>query len=1657
MRPKNGLIYEYGNSTDSKITLGGSTAREWALSSIRDRAGNRIDFTYEQDFANGSYRPNTINYATNLGLIASAPYQVFFYYGPTNRPDPIYRNYEGGGPENILSRLLQIEIRHNGSPVKIYDLEYQALSGPVTYSRLRYIKECSTSTSDCLSRTEIGWTDPIAGLQAEPLFSQAAPTQPHLIDIDGDGLRDLVYSSHATSGSGTWRIRKGNVSGGFDAESNTGISNTGYSNALPLDWEGDGRTDLLVPFASNQWHVMVSNGSTFAAPWNTGITAALGYHNTLDADGDGRDDLVRLSSSGAATVWVRYRGASNFSAETQLWTSGTANISFWNWWGPVDNRYRTRHGRADFNGDGREDFIGWLSEFDPESGLTASYTARMYNGVPAAFDIGPDLGGNHLYADLNEDGLTDIVWMEVVGTIQIVHGGSGQVVSGPGTPNLQTQTYALADYDGDGHEDIVGINGSTLQLQFFRNNGASFDASVSTGLTYPGFASLRPADLNGDHADDIVSWSSSAIKYRLHQPTPRPNLLASVTDGFDVAATLTYAPMTDSTVYTKGTSAIYPDMDVEDARPLVKVLTRTDGSGNNSTYTLTYTYEGGRVNQHGRGFVGFTKRNVVDDSAGVMNTLRTEETYRQDWPYLGLPAQIILKSGATTIRNTSNLWSALTGGTGFAQRKHPYVYSSTRQEWELNSAWIRKIEYTLPGALGVSGIDATSGLVTDSTTKTTEKATGLYVDQYKTERVFHTVFNDTSADWCIGRPDRTEVTNSLSIAGILPQTRILDRVWNGANCRLTSQVVEPDVSQWTVTTAYGYDGFGNVSSETVTGASMSARTTLMSWGSEGVFPVSVTNPLSQTSTQGFDYALGVQTSFRDPNGATKTWTWAHDAFGRRTLETRPDGTKTATELFLCPTCDARVRYRLQEQVKRPDNALIVTNNLYFDRYDRLLYHYGQEPGGASVVNTVSFDARGRVVSRKNPIWAGGANDGNWAFDYDVLNRVTAERLKDGSGAQNRLQTHAYNGLTLTTTDFKSNASSRILTAWGDLAQSNDAASGQTKYKHDVFGQLLEVKDHFNSVITSIGYNIRGMKTSSADMDMGSWTYVPNALGEVTSQTDAKSQTTTFIYDLLGRMKDRIEAEGTTTWTWGTSAGSWNIGELASVSSPGYAESFTYDNKSRLTQRNITTDTSYQINYAYHAQTGFLDTMTYPLSTSAVRFQLKYDYAYGKLTTVKRNDAGAPATQYWTLTSVDPRGNVMDETLGNGMQVVSTYNPLTGTLEARTSGWSGSWTIQNLQYDWDNNWNLTERRDLRQSVTESFLYDALDRVTRATNGANIVNFDYDAIGNITRKSDVHAGTNSYLYHATQKHALTAVGSPATQTFAYDLNGNMTARNGSVVQWTSYNLPKEINGSGVSSFLSYGPDRQRFKQIGNYVGGQETTHYVGGILQKVVAPTRTHFKHLIAAPGGVVAIYNRRDDATEDTIYFTKDHLGSIDSITNQAQAVQVRLSYDTFGKRRNEAGWWGAVPAGDLTAISNTTRLGYTGHEHLDNLGLIHMNGRVQDPFIGRFLSADPFVPDPLNGQSFNRFSYVRNNPLALIDPSGFTEEPSEQCVFCVYQSTSSIFAPGMFGSLYGTGALSFVGSQYMVAEHGNRAAGVRFVRDRPEPGKALDPTVLSAG
>ncbi|MDZ4380604.1 MAG: RHS repeat-associated core domain-containing protein [Parvibaculum sp.] len=71
------------------------------------------------------------------------------------------------------------------------------------------------------------------------------------------------------------------------------------------------------------------------------------------------------------------------------------------------------------------------------------------------------------------------------------------------------------------------------------------------------------------------------------------------------------------------------------------------------------------------------------------------------------------------------------------------------------------------------------------------------------------------------------------------------------------------------------------------------------------------------------------------------------------------------------------------------------------------------------------------------------------------------------------------------------------------------------------------------------------------------------------------------------------------------------------------------------------------------------------------------------------------------------------------------------------------------------------------------------------------------------------------------------------------------------------------------------------------------------------------------------------------------------------------------------------------SIASRTARGFTGHEMIDEVGLVNMNGRVYDPQIGRFMSADPIVQDPTDTQSLNRYSYVSNNPLSYIDPNGY--------------------------------------------------------------------------
>ena len=126
------------------------------------------------------------------------------------------------------------------------------------------------------------------------------------------------------------------------------------------------------------------------------------------------------------------------------------------------------------------------------------------------------------------------------------------------------------------------------------------------------------------------------------------------------------------------------------------------------------------------------------------------------------------------------------------------------------------------------------------------------------------------------------------------------------------------------------------------------------------------------------------------------------------------------------------------------------------------------------------------------------------------------------------------------------------------------------------------------------------------------------------------------------------------------------------------------------------------------------------------------------------------------------------------------------------------------------------------------------------------------------------------------------------------------------------------------------------------------------------------------GQAVAVRQVIPGETNNLLHLHSDHLGSnsVMSYNNGGGMVAgSRTRYLPFGGYR--------------TAPSQTyTDRGYTGQKHNDDLGLIYYNARYYLPGVGRFVSADTLVPDPTSPQSYNRFSYVRNNPVNRIDPTG---------------------------------------------------------------------------
>jgi RHS repeat-associated protein len=1242
--------------------------------------------------------------------------------------------------------------------------------------------------------------------------------------------------------------------------------------------------------------------------------------------------------------------------------------------------------RHDFDGDGRQDLY-YISIIPPPSGGPGPSTvlSRTMFSRGTTFDVGADVtsGSDVIAVNFNDDACTD----RLVGAtvfIEKCDNTASSTVGLPATPLM------VMDWDGDRRTDFLVNNGGMFGV--YRSTGNTVSTLQTTSIPYTagGYFAI---DQDGDGLEDLARVSSAApygVSYYTHTlsggstffETNVPDLATAFTDGYGI----NYSPGYVSTAqnsYTLGSGTTFPLQDATSAILVVGQVTSSDGTG--ATYNKTYSYFAARNNLMRNQFAGFGARTETDGRNGLIR----KTSYEQLFPLTGFvkSSEALQPGGTTQISLTTNTYSSIPLGAGNDARFLPYLSQSVATRKEVGGGTFNGV--LLSTTTTTNSVDSATGALTDTTISVVEAGTanGLQSGIAHAATIHHTLFNDFVNN-CFGQPETTTQTRSNTISGSATITRTTGRSWSGQYCRPTQSVVEPGSVQWQVTTDFGYDGFGNVNLLTVTpatGQGQDVRTSSTNWGTTGQFPESATNPKSQTAIYGWNGSLGVLSSITDPNGIVVSWDL--DAYGRAYRENRPDGTDIQRNFVACNAgnsyCGAAsdVRYMIENLLRDTMNVAIRTDTQYFDGFDRPRYAYQQMLSGANSGTITQYDSLGRIASQSTPFVS---SDPIWytSYAYDLLSRPTLiQRQASESDATISATQFDYQGLSRITTDPLNHSSTQVFSAIGQVIKAIDAAGNRTDYEYDAFSNLLKTRDAYNNEIT-LTYNVRGMKMTSSDPDMGAWSYNYFPLGELKSQTDAKNLTTIFTYDALSRPLTRVEPDASltaTNWTWDTATN--GIGQLASVSfGGGSAEAYTFDTLGRLTQTRVTNDAiAYDYSYTYQGTTGLLDTLTYPVSIASERFKVRYAYQYGLLTSVQSYIGNVAGTMYWQSTGTNARGQTVLEQFGNGLQTSSTYDRLAGHLDSRATGPSASGTIQNLAYRWNKVGSLTERKDLNQSLTEEFAYDNLDRLDFSKlNGSINLDLAYDAIGNIISKSDV----GTYAYHATRKHAVISTTGAINNTYGYDANGNMTSRNGFATTWTTYNYPSRIiQSSTLWTDFRYGINRQLRWQSITTNGNVESWWYIGRLLEKRQVGPNYEYRHIIYGADGPVAV-RLRTNGGSSTYYLTSDHLGSTNAVTGSGATTLVNESFDAFGKRRG-SNWTGVPSAADNTQINASTKHGFTFHEHLTNLGLINMQGRVFDPVIGRFMSADPYIQAPLHSQSLNRYSYTFNNPLSYTDQSGF--------------------------------------------------------------------------
>jgi RHS repeat-associated protein len=767
----------------------------------------------------------------------------------------------------------------------------------------------------------------------------------------------------------------------------------------------------------------------------------------------------------------------------------------------------------------------------------------------------------------------------------------------------------------------------------------------------------------------------------------------------------------------------------------------------------------------------------------------------------------------------------------------------------------------------------------------------------------------------------------------------------------------------------------------------------------------------------------------DENGITTGY--AYDVFGRLTKVALPGDTLTAPTMTTS-YYDGAAPWKVETTWK---STIRSTERTFYDGLGRVVQTQTAgvvvySAGTKDIITTVAYDARGLEVCRTTPYASAASATFRTATcasrpdetttTYDALGRVTSVSAPDGAvtstsyGVKTGITVDGHSRFSrVILTDANNHVVTRFSDSFGRLALVREytgaggaTAYADTRFFYDPAGNLDEVKTSAASDsqpssylrVSTMTYDKLGRKTSMTDPDMGTWNYAYDSAGNLERQQDSAGNVLCFTYDGNDRPLKRFlddepgadcpdapEAGDTvlTSTVYGASNPNNNIGKVVSVDwGPGLGDgdAFTYDTEGRLKTQTRSIDTH---SFAYTVNTyDLLDRPTKVTLPNGEVVLTTYDQE-GEDTLKAGSDmliSGVGFTALGQLAFLDRPAGTLDTVLDYHGQTEN-YR-----LAAIRHGTAGDALPDYGYTGYDAAGNLTGMTMRTGSTTETFAfgYDDLNRLTSASlTNAGMANFSYtyaySVLGNITSRTGTAPALTYQYGDSLHKQAVTqAAGGGTTYAYTYGTRGNLLTRmvNGvtSTYDFDVQGRLTSISGAVTAGF-AYDPDGNRVKAVyanrtvyTPFPDYEVTDNDSDGTLDE----TRTTYRlagRIVAVRGAAAKIRN---------VAF--DHLRSVGALFDDTGAlVSGSLTrFDPFGNFR------GTPP----TTNPGTTDHGYTGHRHNNtgpDLGLIYMNARYYLPEVGRFISPDTIVPDPGNPQSYNRYSYTRNNPFNFTDPTGHKE------------------------------------------------------------------------